>query len=119
MSDAIFKASLTQTLAYIDAYNVELLRAIEKDFKTALQCPDGGDVRGRENEVAQRSTPCEESLTLLKELPPAPRSKRPSLEYPQPKAQAYQVELTKLPNWHFQLPFYAAAVATILLLFTR
>ncbi|EPY8492220.1 hypothetical protein ACXG98_001076 [Pseudomonas aeruginosa] len=121
MSDAIFKASLRQTLAYIDAYNVELLRAIETDFKDALQCPDGDDEGESEDEGAQGDVEGEENLTPPEEEPPppAPRTKRPPPEPPQPRAQAYQFELTRLPNWHFQLPFFAAVVATVLLLFAR
>tara|TARA_R110001592_G_scaffold217582_1_gene471462 strand:+ start:145 stop:495 length:351 start_codon:yes stop_codon:yes gene_type:complete len=116
MSDPTLKASLKQTLAYINAYDVELLRAIETDFRAALQRIHGED----ENEDTPHVTEAEDSLTPeMTPPPPAPSPTRPVQQSPQAKTPAYQLELITLPNWHFQLPFVIGIVATILLFIAR
>lgn len=116
MSDATLKASLRQTLTYINAYDVELLHAIETDFKAALQ---GLHEENKCEEIQQNRPVLENKPPEITAPPPASPTKRPSESLLKAKAPASQIELTTLPNWHFQLPIIAATIATILLFIFR
>lgn len=118
MSDHVLKASIRQTLAYIEAYDVELLRAIEASFKEALSnCNDEGEGEG-EGE-GENATAKEQAVPA----PPPPPEPQPT---PQPMQTAKPTkttnvaapateELFELPAWHYQMPLIAAIATTALL----
>lgn len=112
MSDHVLKASIRQTLAYIEAYDVDLLRAIEASFKEALQNCNNED----EDE--------DENATAKEQAAPAP-SPEPQPD-PQPRhaakpanttnaAAPATLELFELSAWHYRMPLIAALSTTVLL----
>lgn len=129
MSDAIFKASLRQTQAYIDAYNPDLLRAIEADFKEALRQVHAEESESSGTEAEGEGCPSPEKAPHLhvdseqpKAVTPDTAIRRPAtapVSQPQESASESRRAWKVLPNWHFQLPFMVAAVLAILLVFIR
>ena len=110
MSDHVLKASIRQTLAYIDAYDVDLLRAIEASFKEALQnCND--------EDEDKNATAMEQALpTAPPEPPPTPKPMHTAKPTKTPIAAApATVELFELPVWHYRMPLIAAISTTALL----
>ena len=108
MSDHVLKASVRQTLAYIDAYDVNLLRAIEASFKEALHgCNDEG-----ENAATQEPEPEPEPEQHSAPQPKHATTPSQTSHISVPAA----VELLDLSTWHYRLPFISAIVITSLLL---
>ena len=112
MSDHVLKASIRQTLAYIEAYDVELLRAIEASFKEALSnCNDEGEGEG-ENATAKEQT--------VPAPPPEPQPTPQPMHAAKPTkttnvAAPATEELFELPAWHYRMPLIAAISITALL----
>lgn len=116
MSDHVLKASIRQTLVYIEAYDVELLRAIEASFKEALSnCNDEGEGEG-EGE-GENATAKEQAVPAP---PPEPQPTPQPMHTAKPTkttnaAAPAAVELFELPAWHYQMPLIAAMSTTALL----
>jgi hypothetical protein len=124
MSDHVLKASVRQTLAYIEAYDADLLRAIEASFKEALLNCNGEDEDEDEDEDENIATKVQ-AAPASSEAPAAPPPD------PQPRpivkptktpnvATSATVELLELPVWHYQLPLIATfLITTLLFIFAR
>lgn len=112
MSDHVLKASIRQTLAYIEAYDVELLRAIEASFKEALSnCNDEGEGEGENATAKEQAVPAP---------PPEPQPTPQPMQTAKPTkttnvAAPATEELFELPAWHYQMPLIAAIATTALL----
>jgi len=108
MSDDVLKASIKQTLTYIEAYDVNLLRAIENSFKESLRnCNDEyGDATTKEQ--AAPAPPPEPRPT------PQPMNTAKPTDTPN-AAPSATVELFEFPAWHYRMPLIAAISTTALL----
>ena len=124
MSDHVLKASVRQTLAYIEAYDADLLSAIEASFKEALLNCNGEDEDEDEDEDENIATKVQ-AAPASSEAPAAPPPD------PQPRpivkptktpnvATSATVELLELPVWHYRLPLIATfIITTLLFIFAR
>lgn len=74
MSDHVLKASVRQTLAYIEAYDADLLRAIEASFKEALLNCNGEDEDEDEDENIATKVQAAPASSEAPAAPPPPRS---------------------------------------------
>lgn len=115
MSDNLLRSSLRQTHAYIQAYDPDLLRAIEADFREALsnlhgESQDDDDYEYEDEDEDEEIIP-----------PPAPKVQASKPTTPRPAEQRsvtpskplrHALELTPLADWHFRLPFFTALIAT-------
>lgn len=113
MSDHVLKASIRQTLAYIEAYDADLLRAIEASFKEALHNCDDEDEDEEQSTVKEQASPAPPQKPC-----PAPQ---PAAHIPEQTKVVHTVssatvELFELSAWHYRLPFITAIAITALLL---
>lgn len=108
MSDHVLKASIRQTLAYIDAYDADFLRAIEASFKEALQNCEDEDVNSTAKEQATPAPPPEPQPT------PQPMHTIKPAKTPNAAAPV-TIELLELPTWHYRMPLIATLSITALL----
>lgn len=120
MSDHVLKASVRQTLAYIEAYDADLLRAIEASFKEALLNCNGEDEDEDENIATKvQAAPASSEAPAAPPPDPQPRpivkpTKTPNV------ATSATAELLELPVWHYQLPLIATfLITTLLFIFAR
>lgn len=118
MSDHVLKASVRQTLAYIEAYDADLLSAIEASFKEALLNCNGED---EDENIATKVQAAPASSEAPAAPPPDPQprpivkpTKTPNV------ATSATVELLELPVWHYRLPLIATfIITTLLFIFAR
>lgn len=122
MSDHVLKASVRQTLAYIEAYDADLLRAIEASFKEALlNCNCNGEDEDEDENIATKVQAAPASSEAPAAPPPDPQprpivkpTKTPNV------ATSATVELLELPVWHYRLPLIATfLITTLLFIFAR
>lgn len=113
MSDHVLKASIRQTLAYIEAYDVDLLRAIEASFKEALHNCNNED----EDEDEDETVTAKQQAAPASPAAPPPTPQPMSTTKPPTKTvnAAAPVELFELPAWHYRLPLIVTISTTALL----
>jgi hypothetical protein len=118
MSDELLKKSLKQDLAYIKAYQPELLQHIERVFKGALKAPTStpSDKPSGAGLVAPPSTP--EPPSQKKSPKPEPATLIPQKpERPNTVTDpASRVVLSPLPALHLWLPVLVVLTITALLI---
>lgn len=111
MSDHVLKASIRQTLAYIEAYDVDLLRAIEASFKEALHnCNDEDEDEDETVTAKQQGAPASPAAP-----PPTPQPMPTTTPPTKTVNAAAPVELFELPAWHYRLPLIVTISTTALL----
>ena len=111
MSDHVLKASIRQTLAYIEAYDVDLLRAIEASFKEALHNCNNEDEDEDETVTAkQLAAPASPAAP-----PPTPQPMSTTKPPTKTVNAAAPVEFFELPAWHYRLPLIVTISTTALL----
>ena len=119
MSDNLLRSSLRQTHAYIQAYDPDLLRAIEADFREALsnlhgESQDDDDYEYEdededEDEDEEIIPPHAPKVQAAKPTTPRPAEQRPVAPS---KPRRRSLEVMPLADWHFRLPFFTAFIAT-------